>query len=116
MAMPWFYRTPELVRIARKEKVKLTVASDIYQLGLVLHRAVTGFNPQRPPEKDVREDIYLNVRPIQGICGTRLDRLISQMLRDAPEERPSASEVLEKLGLVHKEICEADFTVTGIMR
>lgn len=116
MAMPWFYRTPELVRIARKEKVKLTVASDIYQLGLVLYRAVTGYNPQRPPDKDVREDIHLDLRPIQGVCGTRLDTLIGQMLKDAPEERPSASEVLGKLGVIHKEICEADFTVTGMMR
>jgi eukaryotic-like serine/threonine-protein kinase len=45
MAMPRFYRTPELVRIANNEKLALTVASDIYQLGLVLYRSVTRFNP-----------------------------------------------------------------------
>ena len=68
MARPWFDRTPELVRIARKDKVKLTVASDIYQLGLVLYRSVTGFNPQMPPDKDVREDIVVDLRPIHGVC------------------------------------------------
>lgn len=116
MAMPWFYRTPELVRIARGEKVKLTVASDIYQLGLVLYRSVTGFNPQIPPEKDVREDIELDVRPIQGICGNRLDLLVGSMLKEAPEERPDARELLARLGVIHKEICEADFNATGMMR
>jgi serine/threonine protein kinase len=116
IAMPWFYRTPELVRIARGEKVKLTVASDIYQLGLVLYRSVTGFNSQMPPENDALDDIELDVRPIQGVCGIRLKLLIEQMLNEAPEERPNADEVLQRLSVIHKEICEADFTATGIMR
>jgi serine/threonine protein kinase len=116
IAMPKFYRTPELVRIARGENIKLTVASDIYQLGLVLYRAVTGFNPQLPPKKDVREDIKLDVRPIQGIAAFRLNHLVSWMLKEAPEERPSAADVLQRLGIIHKEICEADHNVTGMMR
>src|ERR1700731_654272 len=88
IAMPRFYRTPELVRIARAENVKL------YQLGLVLYRAMAGFNPQLPPEKDVREDIKLNVRPIQGIASFHLNHLIGWMLKEAPEERPLATDVL----------------------
>lgn len=116
IAMPRFYRTPELVRIARGEKVKLTVASDIYQLGLVLYRSVTGFNPQVPPEEDAREDIKLDVRPIQAAGGEHLDVLIEQMLKEAPEERPTANEVLERLRMIHREICEADYTATGMMR
>ena len=60
IAMPRFYRTPELVRIARGENIRLTVASDIYQLGLVLYRSLTGFNPQKATTNgDVREDIEL---------------------------------------------------------
>jgi eukaryotic-like serine/threonine-protein kinase len=116
IAMPRFYRTPELVRIARGENVKLTVASDIYQLGLVLYRAVTGFNPQLPPKKDVREDIDLDVRSIQGIASFRLNYLVNWMLKEAPEQRPSATDVLQRLGVIHKEICEADHNVTGMMR
>lgn len=116
IAMPRFYRTPELVRIARGEKVKLTVASDIYQLGLVLYRSVTGFNPQLPPEEDAREDIKLDVRPIQAAGGEHLGALIGQMLKEAPEERPPANDVLERLGLIHKAICEADYSATGTMR
>jgi serine/threonine-protein kinase len=116
MAMPRFYRTPELVQIARKEQVSLTVASDIYQLGLVLYRAITGFNPQKPPKDNVREDIVLDLRPIQGAGGDRLDILLTQMLKENPAERPSASDVLVKLGHIHKELCETDFGATGVMR
>ncbi len=115
IAMPRFYRTPELVKLARGEKVKLTVASDIYQLGLVLYQSVTGFNPL-VPTKNVREDIQLNIRPIQGICGAVLYALISEMLREAPEQRPGATEVLARLGATHKDICTADFDATGMMR
>jgi len=116
MAMPWHYRTPELVRIACGEKIKLTVASDIYQLGLVLYRSLTGYNPQKAPLKDVREEIRLGIRPIQGICYNRINLLLDQMLKEVPEERPTAQEVLRELAIVHREICQADFTVTGIMR
>ena len=56
--MPRIYRTAELVRIARGENIRLTVASDIYQLGLVLYRSLTGFNPQKATTNgDVREDV-----------------------------------------------------------
>jgi serine/threonine-protein kinase len=41
IAMPRFYRTPELVRIARGDNVPITPASDIYQLGLVFYRSLT---------------------------------------------------------------------------
>lgn len=116
IAMPFFYRTPELVQIARGEKVKLTVASDIYQLGLVLYRSVTGFNPQVRPVKDTKEDIVLDIRPIQGVCGDLLDILIGQMLKEAPSERPKAQDVLAKLSIIHKDICERDFYATGVMR
>jgi eukaryotic-like serine/threonine-protein kinase len=116
IAMPRFYRTPELVRLARGESIKLTVASDIYQLGLVLYRSVTGFNPQLPPKKDVREDIRLDVRPIQGIGSFRIGHLVDWMLKEAPQDRPSATEVLNRLGTIHKEVCQADHNVTGMMR
>jgi eukaryotic-like serine/threonine-protein kinase len=116
IAMPRFYRTPELVRIARGEKINLTVASDIYQLGLVLYRSVTGFNPQKSTSGDIREDIELDVRSISGAGGTRLTRLIPRMLRDEPTERPVAFDLLSELGMIHKEICQADRDATGMMR
>jgi serine/threonine-protein kinase len=116
IAMPRFYRTPELVRIANGEKLEVTPASDIYQLGLVLYRCVTGFNPQRPFEKDFREPIILDVRPISGIGGYHLDSLISRMLHDDPAQRPTASAALPRLNEIHRVICEADLNVTGVRR
>lgn len=115
IAMPRFYRTPELVRIARGEDVILTVASDIYQLGTVLYRAVTGFNPQQIP-RDVREDIALDVRPIPGIGGHHLGLLVGRMLESDPARRPTSTEVVTELGRCHGLICEADANVTGMFR
>jgi serine/threonine protein kinase len=116
IAMPRFYRTPELVRIARGENVSLTVASDIYQLGLVLYRSVTGFNPQKPVTGGILDDIELDVRPVSGAAGSRLTRLVYRMLRDDPSERPVATDVLNELGMIHKEVCQADHDATGVMR
>lgn len=114
IAMPYFYRTPELVALANGEKVSISPASDIYQLGLVLYRALTGFNPQRPPEKDAREKIMLDVRNIAGVCGKELTELITSMLAERPERRPTARQVLDYLNKLHKEVCVADYAATGV--
>ena len=116
VAMPRFYRTPELIRIARGEAVELTVASDIYQLGLVLYRSVTGFNAQKPARESVLEDIELDIRGISGAGGGRLDGLFHRMLADDPAGRPSGTELLNELNLIHREVCEADYSATGMMR
>jgi eukaryotic-like serine/threonine-protein kinase len=116
VAMPRFFRTPELVSIARGEKADLTTASDIYQLGSVLYRCLTNFNPQRPPKEIFTEDIELDVRPISGVGGHRLDTLLEQMLDNVPSKRPAASEVLNSLNIIHNEICTADLDATGMMR
>jgi eukaryotic-like serine/threonine-protein kinase len=116
VAMPRFFRTPELVAIARGDKVDLTTASDIYQLGSVLYRCVTNFNPQRPPKETFTEDIELDVRPIPGVGGHRLDALLEQMLDNVPSKRPAAPEVLNSLNIIHNEICTADLDATGMMR
>jgi serine/threonine protein kinase len=116
IAMPRFYRTPELVRIAGGEAIEITPASDIYQLGLVLYRCVTSFNPQRPFEKDFKEPIILDVRPISGVTGHLLDTLLARMLYEDPGQRPSAADALFRLNEIHRVVCEADFNVTGITR
>ncbi len=64
-----FYRTPELVRIAAGENLALTPASDVYQLGLVLYKGITGFNPQLPFKEKFTEPIQLDVRRIPGVAG-----------------------------------------------
>lgn len=116
IAMPRFYRTPELVRIASGEEIEITPASDIYELGLVLYRCVTGFNPQRPFEKNFSEPIILDVRPISGVVGYLLDALLAGMLHEDPTQRPSATDALSRLNAAHRMICEADLNVTGVAR
>jgi len=114
-AMPFFHRTPELVAIARGEKVDLTPASDIYQLGLVLYRSLTGYNPQKRPQS-VTDDIQLDIRKLTGASGVRLDALIEGMLSSEPSKRPTAKKVLHSLNAIHSEVCTADLGATGLMR
>ena len=115
-AMPFFYRTPELVRIARGEKISLTPASDIFQLGLVLYRAITGFNPQKPPANGIADDIEMDVRPVVGAANTRLDALFRQVLHADPARRPNAGQLLQRLNQIHSDVCAADLAATGMMR
>jgi serine/threonine protein kinase len=116
VAMPRFYRTPELVSIARGEETQLTTASDIYQLGLVLYQSLTGYNPQKPaPREDPWGKIQLDLREIKGARADELNSLIARMLKDTPAERPTALDVLDRLNIIHREICQANLDATGVM-
>lgn len=58
VAMPYFYRTPELVAYANKQDV-LHIESDVFQLGLVFSKLFTGENPLIP-STDIKTPIKLN--------------------------------------------------------
>jgi eukaryotic-like serine/threonine-protein kinase len=112
-AMPRFYRTPELVRRARGDKkCQLTPASDIYQLGSILHEVITEFNPQTFP-KELTDDIQLRLRKISGECGDRLYHLIKRMLQNEASKRPTAAAVLDQLLLIHRDYCFRMTDITG---
>jgi serine/threonine-protein kinase len=116
VAMPRFYRTPELVSIARGEETRLTTASEIYQLGLVLYQSLTGYNPQKPPPREhPLEKIQMDLREIRGVGADQINSLIERMLKDVPADRPTASDVLDRLNLVHREVCQANLDATGVM-
>ncbi|ADE85160.1 serine/threonine-protein kinase [Rhodobacter capsulatus] len=115
-AMPYFYRTPELVEIARGKNIALSPASDVYQLGLVLYRCVTGFNPQKPPVSNIKEEIELDVRPVIGAASELLNELFGWIFQSDPTKRPNTLQLLQRLNQIHTEVCAADLAATGVMR
>lgn len=112
MVMPRFYRTPELVRLARGESVEITARSDVFQFGCVFYQTLTGFNPPVNTD-DIKADVRLDVRPIRGDQGERLNDLISGMLQTEAASRLDATEVLEELGRIHRDHSAAITALTG---
>lgn len=112
-AMPHFYRTPELVAFAKDGNQKITVASDIFQLGSLLYEAMTGFNPQKPPKNnDITKPIELDVRNIHE-NGNNLNKLIRDMLKFNPYKRPTAQFVLNRLNIIHTEMSKEYLYTNG---
>ena len=92
--MPFYYRTPDLIRYARKE-TGITPKSDVFQLGLVLAELFTGWNPARKPAK-ILDDLELDaIGHIGGTLGGGIAALLRRMLVTDPETRQSASELMD---------------------
>ncbi|MBE7438200.1 MAG: serine/threonine protein kinase [Spirochaetales bacterium] len=111
-AMPFRYRTPELVARAKDPMVQVNAQSDIFQLGTVLYELLQGFNPQREPEK-ITDPIELDVREIRGAENVALYDLLQDMLRIEADRRPTATLCLERLTRIHKSVCEKVTQITG---
>jgi len=87
--MPFFYRTPDLINYALG-KAEPTVASDVFQLGLVLAELFTGRNPQKRAEHDdhLSEIEMERLSMVPGTeFGPMISNLISSMLHLKPTER-----------------------------
>ncbi len=97
LGMPFSYRTPDQVAYARNE-AQLTVASDVFQLGLVAAELFTGWNPEkRAPHDEFLSDVELDrLRFVPGSSGGVIAGLIRSMLEFDPSERPSAGLLLEQ--------------------
>lgn len=92
--MPFFYRTPDLVRYARKE-AGITPKSDVFQLGLVLAELFSGRNPVKRPT-DLYDDVELEpIAHIGGELGSGIAALIRRMLVDDPNRRESAAALMD---------------------
>lgn len=84
--MPYFYRTPDLVGYA-KDQNRLTAATDVFQLVLVLAELFTGHNPERRPE-GIFDPVELDtLRGIPSVFGGGIAALIRRMLVFDPSER-----------------------------
>ena len=84
----------------------------MYQLGTVIYEMLAGYNPQVTPD-EITDEIVLDVRPILGELGGRISELIGRMLRQQPDERPPAEEVLDALVLIHRDYCYRAKELTG---
>ena len=104
MAMPYFFRTPELVDFANG-KDKLHIESDIFQLGLVFAEMFTGENPLVP--SDLKSPVVLN--RIGYIAGTNqhgglIFRSINKMLSLDYSQRPHPNEILDHFLQIYENI------------
>lgn len=104
VAMPYFYRTPELVAYANK-KDTLHIESDVFQLGLVLSELFTGENPLAP-SNDIKEPIHLN--RIAQITGTDDGGLVFTLLRGMLEvdyrKRAKVDDLLNGFNMLYEKV------------
>lgn len=114
LGMPFFYRTPDQVAYARDE-TDLTVASDVFQLGLVAAELFTGRNPEKRAEHSAPlSDVELEtLRFVAGSSGAVIAGLIRNMLTFNPEERPSAGLLLEQWKGVFLHVAEQQNAIEG---
>ena len=110
--MPFFYRTPEMVERLKNKAIKITVASDIYQMGTVCYELLTGFNPQRRPVH-IGDSIELSIRDVQGNNSIAITDTIERMLSTDPKKRPTAKECLSLFIKIHSNFCEQMKAVIG---
>jgi serine/threonine protein kinase len=95
-AMPRFYRTPDLIAYAKNE-AGITTKSDVFQLGLVVAELFTGRNPAvAPPEGNLLAPLEMeNLQWVPGRIGKGIAALIRRMLVIDPNERESASRLID---------------------
>lgn len=104
VAMPFFYRTPELVAYANKEDV-LHLESDVFQLGLVLAELFTGENPL-VPSTNIKDPIHL--KKLAQITGTQDSGLVFKLLRSMLtidyKERAKVDDLLNSFNMLYEKV------------
>jgi serine/threonine protein kinase len=92
--MPRSYRTPDLVRYANGDG-PLTVASDVFQLGLVAAEIFCGRNPLKAAARKTDPIELEDLRSVPGRHGDTIKSLIQRMLVDDAAARESVEELLD---------------------
>lgn len=112
--MPFFYRTPDQVAFARNE-AKLTIASDMFQLGLVAAELFTGRNPEKRAEhNDFLSPVELEpLRYISGSSGAIIADIIRGMLQMSPGDRPSPATLLTQWTGVFFSVASLQHAIEG---
>lgn len=102
IAMPFFYRSPELVQYA-KNGTEIGPESDVFQLGLVLTYMFTGENPLEQPN-DILDDLKLKrIKSISGNLGGRIYYVLSKMLNLDKSKRITVNYALDLFIKIYKD-------------
>jgi serine/threonine-protein kinase len=102
VAMPKFYRTPELVKYAKNES-PLRCESDVFQLGLVLAYVFSGKNPLKA-SKNLLDNIELDDVIIPNMWyQKRISDIINKMLVLNPDNRISIDMALDGFNGILKD-------------
>ncbi len=112
--MPFFHRTPDQVAYLRNES-ELTVASDVFQLGLLAAELFTGWNPEKRAEcDDFRSDVELSrLGFVPGSSGGIIAGLIRSMLVFDARNRPTAGMLFEQWRGVFMNVAMQQSAIEG---
>jgi serine/threonine protein kinase len=103
--MPYYYRTPDLVRYLRGEAL-LSSNADVFQLGLVLTHLFTGWNPAKP-SKDFTADVELEpIGNIPSRFSASIIGILRLMLEPDPGDRRSAGELIDAWEGVFRDVVD----------
>ena len=103
-AMPYYYRTPELVAYANKKDV-LHIESDVFQLGLVFAKLFTGENPL-VESADIKAPIQLKKigRVVDTEDGGLVFNLIRDMLTLDYRQRAKVNDLLSSFTMLYEKV------------
>jgi serine/threonine protein kinase len=112
VAMPFSYRTPDLISYARKES-EITPKSDVFQLGLTAAELFTGRNPQLRTNNLLDELIMEPIGHIPGKYGGHISSLIQRMLVLDPNVRERAGELIDGWKGVFENVAQETYNLEG---
>lgn len=111
-AIPWAYRTPDLVEYA-KGLSQLTTSSDIFQLGLVAAELFTGRNPCVKPKNMLDQVQMHSIGHVPRKLGKGIANLINRMLDIVPSERTTADKLMSSWEKVFWSAIELSHDLEG---
>jgi serine/threonine protein kinase len=110
--MPKFYRTPDLVKYAKKE-CSLTPASDIFQLGLVAAEMFTGRNPLKKCQNKLDDVVLEDINIVEGQHGDLIKDLVEKMLVFEPLNRGKLNDLLDSFDGVLRTATTKQIEIDG---